>query len=81
MHESGIANSVIEAVPKEALFIGGTMNRVPLEQKVLSENDRLAGELRERFREHGVLCLNLISSPGSGKTTSLLLRTRAHFAA
>jgi len=50
------------------------MNRVPLQQKVLSENDRLAASLRERFREHGVLCVNLISSPGSGKTT-LLERT------
>ena len=47
------------------------MNRVPLEKKVLSENDRIAAELRERFREHGTLCLNLISSPGSGKTTLL----------
>jgi hydrogenase nickel incorporation protein HypB len=47
------------------------MNRVPLEKKVLSENDRLAAELRERFRQNGVLCLNLISSPGSGKTTLL----------
>ena len=47
------------------------MNRVPLEQKVLSENDRVAAELRARFREHGVLCLNLISSPGSGKTSLL----------
>jgi hydrogenase nickel incorporation protein HypB len=50
------------------------MNRVPLEQKVLSENDRVAASLRERFREHGVLCVNLISSPGSGKT-ALLERT------
>ena len=54
------------------------MNRVPLERKVLSENDRVAGELRQRFREHGVLCLNLISSPGSGKT-SLLERTLESF--
>jgi len=54
------------------------MNRVPLEKKVLSENDRLAGELRERFRQHGVLCLNLISSPGAGKT-SLLERTLESF--
>lgn len=54
------------------------MNRVPLEQKVLSENDRVAGELRARFQEHGVLCLNLISSPGSGKT-SLLERTLESF--
>jgi hydrogenase nickel incorporation protein HypB len=50
------------------------MNRVPLEQKVLSENDRIAISLRERFREYGVLCVNLISSPGSGKT-ALLERT------
>ena len=47
------------------------MNRVPLEQKVLSENDRVAAELRTRFREHGIFCLNLISSPGSGKTSLL----------
>lgn len=55
------------------------MNRVTLEKKVLSENDRIAAELRERFREHGVLCLNLISSPGAGKT-SLLERTLQGFA-
>jgi hydrogenase nickel incorporation protein HypB len=50
------------------------MNRVPLEKKILSENDRVAGGLRERFRQHGILCLNLISAPGSGKT-SLLEKT------
>jgi len=50
------------------------MERVPLERKVLSENDRIAAELRARFQGHGILCLNLISSPGSGKT-SLLERT------
>jgi hydrogenase nickel incorporation protein HypB len=47
------------------------MNRIPLEKKILSENDHLAAELRERFQEHGILCLNLISSPGSGKTSLL----------
>jgi hydrogenase nickel incorporation protein HypB len=47
------------------------MNRVPMEGKVLNENARLAAELRERFREHRVLVVNLISSPGSGKTTIL----------
>ena len=50
------------------------MDRVPLERKVLSENDRIAGDLRARFQQNGVLCLNIISSPGSGKT-SLLERT------
>lgn len=55
------------------------MNRVTLEKKVLSENDRIAGELRERFLENDILCLNLISSPGAGKT-SLLERTLEGFA-
>jgi hydrogenase nickel incorporation protein HypB len=56
------------------------MRRVPLEQKVLSENDRLAAALRARFRQHNILCLNLVSSPGAGKT-SLLERTLERFAA
>lgn len=52
--------------------------RVQVEQKVLNENQRLALELRERFRQNHVFCLNVISSPGSGKTT-LLERTLAAF--
>jgi len=54
------------------------MERLPLERKVLSENDRIAASLRARFADHGILCLNLISSPGSGKT-SLLERTLESF--
>jgi hydrogenase nickel incorporation protein HypB len=56
------------------------MNRLLLEGKVLKENDRIALELRERYAVHGVLCLNLVSSPGSGKT-SLLERTLEHWPA
>jgi hydrogenase nickel incorporation protein HypB len=55
------------------------MERVPLERKVLNENARIADELRARFASHNILCLNLISSPGSGKT-SLLERTLQSFA-
>ncbi len=54
------------------------MERLPLERKVLSENDRIAAGLRAQFRERGILCLNLISSPGAGKTT-LLERTLEDF--
>jgi len=54
------------------------MNRVPLERKVLSENDRIAANLRNRFSEHNILCLNLVSSPGAGKT-ALLERTLEAF--
>jgi len=46
---------------------GDRMNRIPLERKVLSENDRIAGDLRRAFQAHGILCLNFISSPGSGR--------------
>ena len=53
--------------------------REVVEKKVLSENDRLAAALRKRFREvEGILCVNLISSPGSGKTM-LLEKTLAAF--
>ncbi|MGB9485682.1 MAG: hydrogenase nickel incorporation protein HypB, partial [Terriglobia bacterium] len=54
------------------------MSRLPLEKKVLSENDRIAGRLRERFQERQIFCLNFISSPGAGKT-SLLERTLERF--
>lgn len=54
------------------------MNRLPLERKVLSENDLIANRLRERFLDNRILCVNLISSPGSGKTT-LLEKTLEHF--
>jgi hydrogenase nickel incorporation protein HypB len=52
--------------------------RVPLERMVLNENDRIAAGLRERFQKNGTFCLNLISSPGSGKT-ALLERTLEGF--
>jgi hydrogenase nickel incorporation protein HypB len=45
--------------------------RVPLERKVLNENDRIAATLRERFQRNGTFCLNLISSPGSGRVAVL----------
>lgn len=47
---------------------------VVLEKKVLNENQRLAAELRDRFARAGTLVVNLVSSPGSGKTR-LLERT------
>jgi hydrogenase nickel incorporation protein HypB len=47
------------------------VSRVSVKRKVLKENDRIADELRSRFRSGGVLALNLISSPGAGKTSLL----------
>lgn len=39
--------------------------------KILDKNDQEAGHNREHFNAHGVLCINLMSSPGSGKTALL----------
>lgn len=47
---------------------------VQVEQDILGKNDQYAQANRGYFTEHGVLALNLVSSPGSGKT-SLLTRT------
>ncbi len=47
-----------------------------LEEDLLAKNDRLAARNRESFARHGLFVLNLVSSPGSGKT-SLLERTLA----
>jgi hydrogenase nickel incorporation protein HypB len=52
--------------------------QVPLKMKVLNENQVVADRLRQRFEKHGILCMNFISSPGSGKT-SLLERTLESF--
>ncbi|HMK85407.1 MAG TPA: hydrogenase nickel incorporation protein HypB [Steroidobacteraceae bacterium] len=40
-------------------------------QDLLIANDRVAQHNREHFDEHGVLSINLMSSPGAGKTTLL----------
>jgi hydrogenase nickel incorporation protein HypB len=45
-----------------------------IEEDLLAKNVRLAQHNRACFKEHGLLVLNLVSSPGSGKT-SLLERT------
>ena len=47
---------------------------IPVVRNVLEANDRIAARLRADFARRGTLVLNLISSPGSGKT-SLLERT------
>ena len=49
---------------------------VKIEQDILARNDGFAAENRRWLAERGVLALNLVSSPGSGKT-SLLVRTIA----
>ncbi len=57
----------------------GDHELVPVEihQRLLEQNDQLARHNREHFVEHGVLALNVMGSPGSGKTALLEATARA----
>ena len=44
---------------------------IEVKQSVLASNDQKANELRSKMKEKGTLLINLMSSPGSGKTTML----------
>ena len=59
---------------------------VEVRKNILKQNDLVARELRQRFRDAGVFVASLVSSPGAGKTTLLeqtltLLRARFRVAA
>ncbi len=41
---------------------------IPVHQGILAKNDRIAEQNRNFFRDRGILTLNLLSSPGAGKT-------------
>ncbi len=53
---------------------------INIKEEVLAENKGLAEVLRKRLREQGVFLVNLMSSPGSGKT-SLIVRSLAELKA
>jgi hydrogenase nickel incorporation protein HypB len=44
---------------------------LPVHERILSANEHQALHNRAHFREHGVLAINLMGSPGSGKTALL----------
>ena len=47
------------------------MSVITIERKVLEKNDQIAARNRSMFAERGIFVLNLVSSPGSGKTSIL----------
>jgi len=49
----------------------GEGTAVDVLQDLLAQNDRVAAHNREHFDAHGVLAINLMSSPGAGKTALL----------
>lgn len=50
------------------------MSVITIERKVLEKNEQVAERNRRLFKERGIFALNLVSSPGAGKT-SILERT------
>ncbi len=63
-HESGAATKAMTT-------------RIPVVEKILSANDRIAAENRQLLEEHRVFSLNFMASPGAGKT-SLIEQTLKH---
>jgi len=45
---------------------------IEIKKSVFADNDEDAGKLRKELKQKGVYLLNLMSSPGSGKTTTLI---------
>ena len=45
---------------------------IEIKKSILAENEKDADELRKELKDRGVYLLNLMSSPGSGKTTTLI---------
>ena len=48
-----------------------TVKVLQIKQSVFANNDAQANQLRRELKEKGLFLLNLMSSPGSGKTTTL----------
>ena len=48
-----------------------TVRILEVKQSVFANNDAQADKLRQELKEKGIYLLNLMSSPGSGKTTTL----------
>ena len=51
--------------------------RVPVVERILSANDALAEQNRARLDKAGVFSINLMASPGAGKTTLILSTIKA----
>lgn len=50
---------------------------IEVSRGILDRNDRIAAELRDIFASHGVCCVNLLSGPGAGKTTTIIATIKA----
>ncbi|GAB6044485.1 hydrogenase nickel incorporation protein HypB [Caminibacter profundus] len=63
-HNNEIINEDIKNNPQLS-------HKVTVIEKILSKNNAMANEIRDEFDKHKITCFNMMSSPGSGKTTTL----------
>ncbi|MDO9304075.1 MAG: hydrogenase nickel incorporation protein HypB [Sulfuricurvum sp.] len=73
-HDHGDDHSHSHQAAHETLHHNPQLNdskTIAVIKKILDKNDQEAHHNREHFNENGVLAINLMSSPGSGKTALL----------
>lgn len=76
-HHHGAPHDHPHAHPHEPAAAGERRRTVEVHQSILDKNERLAERNRGFFLARGLLVLNVLSSPGSGKTTFLRETVRA----
>jgi hydrogenase nickel incorporation protein HypB len=47
-------------------------SRVTVVEKIMDANDQLAGQVRKQLDQYGIFSINLMASPGAGKTSVIL---------
>ena len=52
--------------------MGQTFKIAETKVRITAENDAVAQEVRQYLKDHGVVLINLMASPGAGKTTTLV---------
>jgi hydrogenase nickel incorporation protein HypB len=73
-----VARAPFAAQPAASAIPGhGHVESIEVITRILDANDRVAAHNREHFDAHGVVAINLMSSPGSGKTALLEATVKA----
>ena len=76
-HDPGLPGSAVSEEHGDLSAYGTGVERVSVLERIFDENDRAAATNRAAFDAHGVRAVNLMSSPGAGKTT-VLVHTLRH---
>ena len=75
-HDDGTVHQHDHDVGDHSAYTTGP-ERVTVLERIFTENDRAAEANRQAFADAGVVCLNVMSSPGAGKT-AVLAATLTH---